>query len=229
MRSKHFHASDSALDSSQNQEDESSNTNRVHALRRPASSSRQHTTKSTSSYFKSTDKNGSSSHSHPRHVLFLDKTQMPIFYNVQNTRVPFTTTDLELWLRRLRILYQIDKGRNYGEVIDYILSILQFIPSTLLFNLTHITMDTYVIDEVMLNDIARARMYILEDWAADGDPYRLVNLTDSYRTMSATVLTTTVIPNVTNDEQNSLQETRLVPSDFQATALAFQFDINDFD
>jgi hypothetical protein len=47
--------------------------------------------------------------------------------------------------------------------------------------------------------------------------------------MSATVLTTTVIPNVTNDEQNSLQETRLAPSDFQATALAFQFDINDFD
>jgi hypothetical protein len=93
-------------------------------------------------------------------------------------------------------------------------------------------MDTYLVDEAMLNDIARARMYMLEEWAADGDPYRVVNLTESYRTMSPSVLVTTAInasKNVINDEQNSLQETRLTSPDSQAATLAFQFDIADFD
>jgi len=239
MKSKSFHASDSALDSPRHQDDESlihNNTTRPYPSRRPVSTSRpHHTTKSTSSYFKSNDKNGSASNTQPCYVLFLDKIQMPDFYDSHNNRVPFTIADAELWLRRLRILYQIDKGRNYGEVIDSILSILQFIPASLVCTLTHITTDTYSIDEIMLNDIARARLYMLEDWASDGDPYRSVKLTDCYRTMSPNVLITTAqqlqttSTNLINNERNSFQDTILTLSDSEATALAFHFNIPDSD
>jgi hypothetical protein len=239
MKSKSFHASDSALDSPRNQDDESSihnnNTNRPYASRRLTSNSRHQTPKSSSSYFKSNEKNGSISNIHPRYVLFLDKNRMPIFYDSHNNRVSFTTTDVELWLRRLRILYQIDKGRSYGEVIDYILSILQFIPATLLCTLTHITMESYSIDEMMLNDIARARMYMLEEWAADGDPYRLVNLTDSYRTMLPYVLASTaqqlqtILTNSIPDEHNNVPETIFIASNLDAAAIPFHFNIDDAD
>ncbi len=238
MKSKSFHASDPALDLSRQQDDESlnhNNTNRAYTSRRPALNSRHHTTKSTSTYFKSNDKNPSSSNTHPRYVLFLDKTRMPTFYDAHNTRVLFTTTELELWLRRLRILYKIDKGRSYGEIIEYIISILQFIPAALLCTATHITMDTYSIDEIMLNDIARARMYMLEDWAADGDSYRLVTLTESYRAMIPSMLANaaqqsiSLSTNMINDEQNSFQDTRLTSPDSETTALGFQFNLDDSD
>jgi len=238
MKSKSFHASDSALDSPRQQDDDSlihNNINRPYSTRRTISNSRHNTTKSTSSYFKSNDKNNSSSNTHPRYVLFLDKIRMPIFYDAHKNCVPFTTTDLELWLRRLRILYQIDKGRDYGEVIDYILSILHFIPATLLYTLTNITLDTYSIDEIMLNDIARARMFMLEDWASDGDPYRLVKLPDTYRTMSPNVLLTiaqqlqTTSINVIDNEQNSFQEAIHTSSDASSTAPGFHFNIDDSD
>ena len=143
-----------------------------------------------SSYLKPNDKASGSATSHPRYVLFLEATRMPTFFDAENARLSFTTNDVEMWLRRLRILYQIDKGRNYSEVIDLILSILQFIPSPILLPLSHVSMSTYATDEIMLNDIARARMFVLEEWAADGDPHRSVHLTEGYRTMSPNALLT---------------------------------------
>ena len=229
MKSKSFHASDSALDSPRNPDDDSSTSNSnshrpYSSSRRPPANSRPSATKSTATYFKSNDKNSSLSHSHPRYILFLDKTRMPTFYDAHNHRLTFTTADVELWLRRLRILYQIDKGRSYGEVIDSILSILQFIPATLLTTLIHITLESYSIDELMLNDIARARMFMLEEWAADGDSFRLVNITDSYRTMSPYALDST-------DQQyiNANQETMSTASDLDSATVVFQFHIDDSD
>ncbi|CAF1342353.1 unnamed protein product [Rotaria sordida] len=209
MKSKSFHTSDSALDSNQHQDNEliiRNNTNRINSSHQSTSNSRHQIIKSTSNYSKTNDKNGSSSNNHPRYILVLDQTRLPNFYDAHNTCIPFTTINVELWLRRLRILYQIDKGRNYGEVIDYILSILQFIPATLLLTLMHTNMNTYSIDEIILNDIARARMYMLEEWAADGDPYRIISLTESYRIMSSSILSAAIqqsitsSTNVNNDE-----------------------------
>ena len=232
MKSKSFHASDSALDSPRNQDDDSStpnSTTRSYSTRRtPSSNTRHSTTKPTTSYFKSNDRNGSLSNPHPRYVLFLDKTRMPTFYDAHNNRVSFTTDDVELWLRRLRILYQIDKGRSYGEVIDYILSILQFIPTTLLCTLIHITMESYSIDEMMLNDIARARVFMLEEWAGDGDPYRLVSLTDSYRAMSPHALVSTN-QQLQMSSTNINDETISTASDLDTTTVVYQFNIADSD
>ena len=155
--------------------------------RRPNSSSRT-TPKPSSSYLKPADRHSSTSNTQPRYFLSLDKTKLPTFYNAQNTRLEFDEKELEIWINRLRILYQIDKGRNYGEIIDLIISILQFIPSNLLLPKISMTPETYPCDEIMLNDVARARMYVLEDWTADGDSHRLINLTESYRTMSPSAL-----------------------------------------
>jgi hypothetical protein len=157
---------------------------------------------------------------------------MPTFYDTHNTRISFSTNEVELWLRRLRILYQIDKGRNYGDVIDYILSILQFIPAPLLLPLVHITMDTYSIDEIMLNDIARARMYMLEEWAADGHSDRPVKLTEFYRTLSPSALitvqqTTAASTKMTDDEQNSGQVTISTMPDFEEPAAPFDSNFAD--
>ena len=157
---------------------------------------------------------------------------MPTFHDSNNTRVTFTNTEVEIWIRRLRILYQIDKGRNYGEVIDYIISILQFIPANLLLPLVHITVDTYSTDEIMLNDITRARMYVLEDWAADGDPYRFVTLTESYRTMSPSALITTQqittdIPTVITNEANSVESSIISVSDYDETIPVVNLNITD--
>ncbi len=227
MKSQNFHASDSALNSPRHNDDHLSPhgpTTRPYGSRRPTSSSRSTSTKSTSSYLKPGDKTGSASNTHPRYVLFLDKTRMPTFYNSQNTRVTFTNTEVEIWLRRLRILYQIDKGRNYGDVIDYILSILQFVPTGLLLPLAHITADTYATDEIMFNDIARARMYVLEEWAADGDPHRLVSLTESYRTMSLSAIiaaqqqTTASATKVADNSNSSFDSTIITIADFSADA-----------
>ncbi|CAF0851387.1 unnamed protein product [Rotaria sp. Silwood1] len=219
-KSKNFHASDSALNSPRSNEDNSSeqgNSNYPRSPPRTGLRSRNLTTKPSSSYLKPGNKTGSSNN--PSHyVHLLDKTQMPNFYDVHNTQVPFSNNELEIWLRRLRILYQIDKGRNYGEIIDYILSILQFIPATLILSHVHITNDTYTTDEIMLNDLARARMFALEEWAADGDPHRSVSLTESYRTMSPNALiiaqqaTTTTTEIITNEE-NSFQPTIITMSD----------------
>lgn len=154
--------------------------------------------------------------------MFLDKTKLPKFYDAMNTQVPFTISELEIWFRRLRILYQIDKGRNYGEVIDYILSILQFIPATVLSSIIHPSMDTYTTDEIMLNDITRARMYVLEEWATDGDPYRPVTLTESYRTMSLNALIIAqqeeAAKTKVTDNEISFQPTIIVMSDNEETS-----------
>lgn len=160
---------------------------------------------------------------------------MPTFYDAQNSRIDCTTNDIELWLRRLRILYQIDKGRNYGEVIDSILSILQFIPASLLFTLTHTNRETYAIDELMLNDISRARMFMLEEWTSNGDPYRLVCLTESYRTMSFNNLIHNCQQSETSSinsipiEQNLSDETLFASSDLETSAIGLQFNINEFE
>ncbi|CAF0756102.1 unnamed protein product [Adineta steineri] len=226
-KSKSFHASDSALDTPRTNDD-SVLTRRTpgnsHGMHRPASSSRPHASKSTSSYLKSGDKSGSSSNTHPRYVLFLDKIRMPTFYDTNNTRILFTNNELEIWLRRLRILYQVDKGRNYGEIIDHILSILQFIPANLLLPRTHITMDTYSVDEIMLNDIARARMYMLEDWATDGQPHRSVNLTESYRTFSPTALIFNQQTTTTANEEPPSQTTIIRTLDYEEETLSSDSD-----
>ncbi|CAF2034831.1 unnamed protein product [Rotaria magnacalcarata] len=234
MKLKSFHASESALDSSQHQDIESlirhnHNATSVSSLRQLTSNTRRHTAKSTSNYSKSNDRTGSSSNNnshHHRYVLFLDKTRLPNFFDAHNTSISFTTIDVELWLRRLRILYRIDKTHYYGEVIDYILSILQFIPAIALFTFMHTTLDTCSIDGIILNDIARARMYILEEWATDGDPYRIVSLTDSYRTLSPSIFATndqqqllTNSTNLINDEENSFRETILIATALEATHL----------
>jgi hypothetical protein len=155
---------------------------------------------------------------------------MPAFYDTHNTRVPFSNNEVEIWLRRLRILYQIDKGRNYGEVIDYILSILQFIPANLLLPLVHIKMDTYATDEIMINDIARARMFVLEEWAADGDPHRPVSLTESYRTMSPIALVTAqqqTAAAVTKVTDNEVQSTVIAIADYEEIAAVNDLNIDD--
>ncbi|CAF0969946.1 unnamed protein product [Rotaria sordida] len=220
-KSKSFHASDSALNSPRHNEDNLSgqgNSSRPTSSHRSITSPRNPTTKPSSSHLKSGDKTGSSSNNPSHYVLLLDKTQMPTFYDGHNTQVPFSNSELETWLRRLRILYQIDKGRNYGEVIDYILSILQFIPATLLLSHSHIAMDTYTTDEIMLNDLARARMFALEEWISDGDPHRSVSLTESYRTMSPNALiiaqqAIATVTDVINNEEHSFQPTIITMSD----------------
>ncbi|CAF0801775.1 unnamed protein product [Adineta steineri] len=231
QQSKSFHTSTPTPDSSQHHHDESLNhlhTDRTNPSHRPTPTTRHSSTKLPSTYSKTNDKNNSTSNSQPRYVLFLDKTQIPKFYNTQNIHIPFTTNDLELWFRRLRILYQVDKGRYYIEVIDHILSILQFIPSNLLCTATHITKDTYSIDEIILNDIARARMYMLEEWTTDGDPHRLINLSESYRILSPKVLATDAQQSIilSNGDENPSQETILTSPNSEATAYSFQFTLD---
>jgi hypothetical protein len=135
-------------------------------------------------HLKSSDRTGTSSGKSHDYVLFLDQTQIPEFKDMNHKSVPFTAEDIECWLRRLRILYQIDKDHNYADIIFYILSILQFVPASLLIPLVRITMASYSIDEMILNDIARARMYMLEEWTTDGHRCRAVRLSDLYQTMS---------------------------------------------
>lgn len=137
-----------------------------------------------------------------------------------------------MWVRRLRILYQIDKGRNYGDVIDSILSILQFIPTTLLLSHVHMTIDTYATDEILLNDLARARLYVLEEWTADGESHRSVTLAESFRTMSPNALliaqetiSTTNQENQTQD--NSFQATTITSSDTEDEIQINIIDRND--
>lgn len=150
---------------------------------------------------------------------------MPTFYDAQNTRVLFTNQDVESWLRRLRILYQIDKGQNYGEIIDYLLSILQFIPTNLLLPLVHITTETYSVDEIMIGDIARARMFVLEEWAADGNPHRSVSLTESSRTMSPSVLLAAEQQiKIQNNEQNVGPTTVITLADYENSTTVYELN-----
>jgi hypothetical protein len=186
-----------------------------------------------SSYLKPNDKASGSAAAHPRYVLFLETARLPTFFDAEHARLTFTTNDVELWLRRLRILYQIDKGRNYSEVIDLILSILQFIPSPILLPLAHISMSTYATDEIMLNDIARARMFVLEEWAADGDPHRSVHLTETYRTMSPYALLTNqqtpMTPTVKITEQHDpiADVTMIVSSDSEESVSTNELETTD--
>ena len=232
MKPKHFHASDSALDSSQHHEDDASanqHNHRTSQFRRPASSSRHHSAKPTSSYLRSGGKSGSSSPTHSRYVLFLHPTQMPSFYDRHHASVHFTLVDVELWLRRLRILYRIDQGRYYDQVAEKILAILQFVPTSLLCSVTHWTMQTYLHDETILNDLARARMFMLEEWGADGVAYRSVHLSASYRTMSPTVLAFAAehhlskTGKVFDKEPSSVHQTISSASD----SSAFRFNLDD--
>ena len=209
------------MNSPRNNDDPSSgqghSSSRPNSSHRTTTNTRYPSSKPSSAYLKPGDKTGASSNTPSRYIILLDKSQIPVFYDVHNTQVPFSNNELEIWLRRLRILYQIDKGRNYGEVIDYILSILQFIPTTLLVSHIHMTMDTYAADEIMLNDLNRARLYALEEWAADGDPHRSVSLTESYRTMSPSALiiaqqAAITTAQVSSNEENSFQSTVIVMS-----------------
>ena len=185
-KSRSTHASDSALNSHENNDGHSSgheNSSRLQPTRRLAVSPRHALNKPLSTSSKHGDRAGTASNTTARYFLSLDKTQLPTFYNESKAKVPFTANEVNMWIRRLRILYQIDKGRNYNEVMDSILSILQFIPASILLPFVQPTTDTYSALEIMLNDISRARMCFLEDWAADGNSNRPVALSDSYRTM----------------------------------------------
>jgi hypothetical protein len=122
---------------------------------------------------------------------------MPTFFDANNTCLSMASADVERWLQRLRILYQIHKGQYYQDVIDRIISILQFIPSNILLTHVHASGKAHVADESMLNDIMRARMFILEEWAADGDPFCSVSLNESYRAASFDVLVT--VEPISND------------------------------
>lgn len=228
MKSENFHASDSALNSP-------GRSHRPVSSHRPTSSSR-HTSasnKPSSTYLKPGDKHGSSSNTPPRFVLLLSKDTMPKSYNKQDTRVTWTENEVKIWLRRLRILYQIDKGRNYGEVIDRILSILQYIPSSIISRNIHMTSDTYAIDEVMLNDIARARMHLLEEWASDGNSHRPVTLTEGYRTLSPNALltaqqsATTTAGKTTDTEEIALQSLVVTLTDAEDTFESTSTDTDD--
>ena len=160
---------------------------------------------------------------------------MPSFYDACNASIPVTSADVELWLRRLRILYKIDKGRNYSEVIDRILSILQFVPATLLYTLAHVTTDTYLTDEIMLNDIARARMFLLEEWASDGHAYRPIRLTDSYRNMAVGLLTPRVEPSapspskILDEGRSSLRDIMLTASQSAVPTVPYDLNFTDSD
>lgn len=134
----------------------------------------------TSSSFKASGKANRNSSTPSRYVL-LDKTRIPTFYDKDDDLIPFTSTDVDQWLRRLRILYRVDKGEHYGEVIDLILGILQFVPGADICKWAQETDENYSMDDPMINDIARARMYMLEEWGSDGNAYRSVKLTNSYR------------------------------------------------
>ena len=156
---------------------------------------------------------------------------MPTFFNADNARIPFTTTETEVWLRRLRILYQIHKGHNYEEIIDLIISILQYIPSNILLPFIRLNVETYTTDEMMLNDISRARMFVLEEWGSDGEAYRSVCLTEAYRTMSPNILVTAtnvqLVSSMTkfdDHEQNSREATLNTTSDSEATTLPTDSD-----
>ena len=157
---------------------------------------------------------------------------MPTFYNAHHAQISFTNSELETWIRRLRILYQIDKGRNYGEVIDCILSILQFVPATLLLPLVHVTMETCTSDEIMFNDIARARMCALEEWVTDGNSYRPVSLPECYRAMSLSAMgtaqqTTTTTVEVAAEEETTFQSTIITVSDNDEPGATHGFNITD--
>lgn len=181
--------------------------------RRPTSSptARPSPTKLSSTYLKPNEKTVPPPCGPPRHVLFLDRTKMPTFFSADQARIPFTNQDAAVWLRRLRILYRIHQGRNYHEVIDSIMSILQYIPSHLLLPLVHISMETYATDERMLNDIARARMFVLEEWATGGESYRPVRLTETYRMMSPKMLVSTSTPTPTQELIPPMTMTKLEP------------------
>ena len=182
MRSKSFHGSESALNSSRVVDIPVFTPDHSHPSHGAGTINPRHQSKKLPPIsFKPNEKANTNPNTHLRYVLVLDKAYIPTFYDAYRHRTPFTSADVALWLRRLRILYCIEKIRDYDEVIDSILSILQFIPGADIFKLAHKTAESCQIDETMINDIARARMYMLEEWASDGNEYRSVDLTDSYR------------------------------------------------
>lgn len=214
--------SDSALNSHENNDGHSSgheNSSRLQPPRRPAASPRHAINKPLSTLSRHGERAGSATSTTPRYFLSLDKTQIPTFYNENKAKVPFTANEVNTWLRRLRILYQIDKGRNYSEVIDSILSILQFIPANILLPFVQPTTETYSALETMLNDISRARMCFLEDWAADGSSNRPVILSESYRTMFLSTTApveqaaTTVSTKSVENEETAFQSVITITSD----------------
>lgn len=187
LKSKGFHASDSALDNAQHRDDET-RVNRAPSsglpVRRPDSSPRYQQAKSHLSHSKSSDKSGSGSSGTGRYVISLDQNGIPKFHDKNNQKISFGAAEIELWIRRLRILYQIDRGRQYGDAIDRITSILQYIPGAMLATLTRIRRETFSIDEMFLNDVARARMFMLEEWSSDGLSVRNICLAHAYYAMS---------------------------------------------
>ena len=98
-----------------------------------------------------------------------DTTRIPTFYDAYHSLILFTSNSVILWFRRLGILYLIHHEGYYGEVIDSILGILQFVPTKALISLLHATNESCDIDKLILNDFVRTRMCMLEESASDVD------------------------------------------------------------
>lgn len=135
-----------------------------------------------SSTTKPNDKNSNSSPNPTRLVTLLDRTKIPKFFNGENQQIQFDEAQLEVCLRRLKILYRIERGKFYSRIVDSILSVLQFFPSNIFFPFFQISSNEHFsTDEILLNDLQRARMLFLEDFTADGETHRPVVLSDAFR------------------------------------------------
>ncbi|CAF0957679.1 unnamed protein product [Didymodactylos carnosus] len=169
LSSKQFHASDSSLDTDRSHHSYDPRT-------RPISSSR---------ISSSTGKPLSSKHLHPpksdtpsKYFVTVNQTEIPKYLDSNSSPLTFTNDEIRLWLKRLQVLYTIDKCRYFEGIIEQILSLLQFIPSTIILQLFKITSLT---DEQLLNDLLRARLFFLEGF--DGTDVKcLIQLPDAYRT-----------------------------------------------
>ncbi|CAF0745970.1 unnamed protein product [Didymodactylos carnosus] len=174
LSSKDFHSSDLVLNT-----DPTSSSN--HRLR-PTSSSRQ--TPASVKFPSSKYLKPSSSNTPSKYLVTIDQYEIPKYFDSTSSRIKFSSEEIELWLKRLKILYSIDKTRYFEQIIEHILSLLHFISSTLILPLLKITSPT---DEQLLNDLLRARLFFLEEF--DGNEVkRLIRLPESYRTFITTTL-----------------------------------------
>lgn len=203
MKSNDFHSDRSALISARVDDAPVSTPGRFHpSYEAGIINPRYQPKKLPPSSFKHNKKTNANSNTPLHYVPRLDKTRMPTFYDADHHLTPFTSTDVTLWLRRLHVLYRIDQERYYGEVIDLILSVLQFVPAIYIDKSVYKITPSYSSDTTMVNDIVRARMHMLEQYTSDGNVYRSVNLTVSYRvaamnasvdnTESSNVINTTI-------------------------------------
>ncbi|CAF1131973.1 unnamed protein product [Didymodactylos carnosus] len=172
LTSKDFHASDSALNTDHNSRD--------HDRPRPISSSRPTSTSiklSASKHLQS-----SLSNTRSKYLVTIDQSEIPKYFDSTSSKIKFSTEEIKLWLKRLQILYSIDKSRYFEQITEQILSVLHFIPSVCILPLLKIASST---DEQLVNDLSRARLFFLEEF--DGNEVkRPIQLSDSYCTYMAT-------------------------------------------